>query len=222
MIFSALTGGSLVRRSRAEHRRAVPPIDADAAPRTPDNGASAVSSRQAPRAAATLQRARTRPPSKGAFYRRRPSALALSLALITAGCGGHPVGPDYRPPASALLSRAGSLPLHDVEHDTQAASSGAIASAQPLPVYWWRLYQDPRLDDLVRQALARNTDLRLAMANLERQQALLQEASSAQNPTLSANAEPYYGHPSGLSVLAPGTVPDNAWRYDGGLSLSYQ
>lgn len=92
----------------------------------------------------------------------------------------------------------------------------------PLPVYWWRLYQDPRLDDLVRQALARNTDLRLAMANLERHQALFQEASSSQNPTLSANAEPYYGHPSGLSVLAPGTVPDNAWRYDGGLSLSYQ
>ncbi|MBT9431144.1 TolC family protein [Candidatus Sodalis endolongispinus] len=154
----------------------------------------------------------------GACDRRSPRALALFIA----GCGGHPVGPDYRPPATALISRAGSLPLHNTDAGAPMTAADALASARPLPPYWWRLYQDPQLDALVRQALARNTDLRLAMANLERQQALLKEAASAQNPSLSANAEPYYGHPSGLSVLEPGYVPDNAWRYDGGLSLSYQ
>ena len=34
------------------------------------------------------------------------------------------------------------------------------------PEDWWRLYADPRLDELVAEALAANTDLRLAAANL--------------------------------------------------------
>jgi len=31
---------------------------------------------------------------------------------------------------------------------------------------WWKLYDDPRLDALIAQALAANTDLRAAAANL--------------------------------------------------------
>ncbi|WP_413735670.1 efflux transporter outer membrane subunit [Sodalis sp. RH21] len=144
----------------------------------------------------------------------RTGILLLTLAGLTA-CSLTPVGPDYRPPSSATLGRAASLPLTSAEQTPTAGS-------QPLPDHWWRLYQDAKLDALVSRALAHNTDLRVAIANLEREQALLKEAGSAQNPTLNANAKPYYGHPSGLSTLQPDYVPDNAWRYDSGLSLSYQ
>jgi outer membrane protein TolC len=38
----------------------------------------------------------------------------------------------------------------------------------PVPADWWRLYRDPRLDQLVQQAMASNTDLRVAAASLLR------------------------------------------------------
>src|SRR3546814_3316218 len=43
------------------------------------------------------------------------------------------------------------------------------------PPRWWRLYDDPRLDALVERALAANTDLRVAAANLERARAITRE-----------------------------------------------
>ncbi|WP_410012306.1 efflux transporter outer membrane subunit [Sodalis sp. C49] len=160
-----------------------------------------------------------------AGYQKFPFGPACAIVLALAGlnaCSLQPVGPDYRAPASTLVTRAGSLPLADDKTNAPAQAGAAPASAQPLPDRWWQLYRDARLDRLVAQALARNTDLRVAMANLEREQALLGEAGSAQNPTLGVNARPYYGHPSGLSELQPGYVPDNAWHYDSGLNLSYQ
>jgi GNAT superfamily N-acetyltransferase len=39
---------------------------------------------------------------------------------------------------------------------------------EPVPDDWWHLYDDERLDALVHQALAANTDLRVAAANLEK------------------------------------------------------
>ncbi|NDL61590.1 efflux transporter outer membrane subunit [Enterobacteriales bacterium SAP-6] len=159
------------------------------------------------------------------WYRRFSPLPACTVLFALSGlnaCSLAPVGPDYHPPASPLVTRAGSLPLADKSMNPSPNAATAPVSSRPLPDRWWQLYQDPRLDRLVGQALAQNTDLRVAMANLEREQALLREAGSAQNPTLSVNAKPYYGHPSGLSVLQPDYVPDNAWRYDSGLNLSYQ
>jgi NodT family efflux transporter outer membrane factor (OMF) lipoprotein len=43
---------------------------------------------------------------------------------------------------------------------------------------WWTLYRDPTLDQLVNQALAANTDLRIAAANLARAKAVLGESRS--------------------------------------------
>lgn len=150
---------------------------------------------------------------------RQVALAALALAGLGA-CSLRPVGPDYRAPASAMLSQAEDRPLAGV--GPVASGDTQPYSARPLPDRWWRLYQDPRLDSLVGQALAHNTDLRIAIANLQREQALLKEAGSAQAPSLNASARPYYGHPSGLSELRPGYVPDNGWHYDSGLSVSYQ
>ena len=144
---------------------------------------------------------------------RRKAAMLLAIAGLSA-CALPPVGPDYRPPSSALLSRAGSQPLAS-GHDQPAAVS-------PLPDQWWRLYQNPELDRLIGRAFAKNTDLRVARANLARELALLNEAGSARYPSITADAEPFYGHPSGVSLLAPDYVPPNAWNYDSGMTLSYQ
>lgn len=145
----------------------------------------------------------------------------LAAALALAACGTSPVGPDYQVPADAVARQpaAGRPFMGAGDGDSGAA---AVFADAPLPDHWWRLYHDAQLDALVQQALEHNTDLRQAMANLERTQALEDEANGATRPAVAVNGGPSFGHVSGLSVLHPDYVPPNAWHYSAGASLSYQ
>ncbi|VVN14512.1 Outer membrane protein OprM [Pseudomonas fluorescens] len=100
----------------------------------------------------------------------RASGLAVAgLGLLLSAC--QVVGPDYHLPDEAAVHRAdlqGELAVHDND----------VVSA-PVPGDWWRLYKDPRLDQLVQQAMASNTDLRVAAANLSRARAQVDEAQAA-------------------------------------------
>ncbi len=139
-------------------------------------------------------------------FRMASLAVAAGLAACAA------VGPDYRQPPEALASQpAAARPFAE-----------APANAAPLPAHWWRLYQDPLLDRLVTQALAHNTDLRQAVANLERERAIEAEVAGAERPTLDVSGGPSFGHVSGLSMLQKGYEPPSRFNYSAGASLSYQ
>lgn len=101
---------------------------------------------------------------------------ALLPALLLAACA---VGPDYKRPAA--------LPPEQVRL-TEALENGAVTPS-PLPEQWWQLFKDPELDRLVTQALAKNTDLRVAAANLQRARSVLSEAGAARLPTSTAKAQ---------------------------------
>ena len=103
-----------------------------------------------------------------------------------------------------------------------AEAQEGVFQQNEVPGHWWRLYNDPTLDGLVEQALAANTDLRVASANLERAQAALRETQAQQQPSLGVNASPTFGHVSGIQELAPGIDPPNRWSYSAGASMSYQ
>ncbi|MEI6643094.1 MAG: TolC family protein [Novosphingobium sp.] len=102
--------------------------------------------------------------------------LAALLPLFLAACA---VGPDYQRPAP--------LPPEQARLG-EALESGAVTPS-PLPEQWWRLFKDPELDRLITQALAKNTDLRAAAANLQRARAVLSEVGAARLPTTSADAQ---------------------------------
>ena len=139
--------------------------------------------------------------------------LPLTLALALAGCAA--VGPDYQVPAGSVVERqSAQAPF------TQAREAAFRQDA--VPGHWWRLYDDPVLDGLVEKALAANTDLRVASANLERAQAAVRETEAQQQPSLGVNASPTFGHVSGIQELAPGIDPPNRWSYSAGASMSYQ
>jgi NodT family efflux transporter outer membrane factor (OMF) lipoprotein len=130
-----------------------------------------------------------------------PSLLSLSLAL-----GACAVGPRYVAPQPP---RAAAAPF---------VSSGPAGEDQPLPALWWRLYQDPVLDGLVRQALSENESLKVAAANLAYAQALLDQAKAGRYPSTSLTAGPQYGRSAtSLLVAAPA-----AWAYTAGFTASYQ
>ena len=94
-----------------------------------------------------------------------PRALVLTpFVLALAAC--FTVGPDYSVPKDAVVNAPfANAPLDGA--DGRTVSSGTV------PAHWWRLYDDPVLDDLVNQAMTSNTDLRVAAANLGRSRAAL-------------------------------------------------
>ena len=158
-------------------------------------------------------------------------ALAILAAAALAACSTAPKGPDYQVPAeAAVMKPAAALPFLERQRAARSAQSAGPAEAAapapfdsaPLPPHWWRLFQDETLDALVEKALARNTDLRQAAANLERVQALESEARGGEKPAISVNGGPSFGHPSGLSMLRKDDVPPDTYRYSAGVGLSYQ
>jgi NodT family efflux transporter outer membrane factor (OMF) lipoprotein len=90
----------------------------------------------------------------------------------------------------------------------------------PVPDNWWRLYDDRRLDTLIGQALAANTDLRAAAANLERSRALLREAKTLREPSVMLNGGLDYGQTAGEQYLQRVTPPLN-WDYETNLTVGY-
>lgn len=142
------------------------------------------------------------------------SALTLLAASCLTACSMAPVGPDYHlPPQSEAANPA-----------TQAAFAEATAklyAAAPLPDHWWQLYRDPELDRLINEAFAHNTDLRVATANLERVADIESAVAGGRKPSISFAANPYYGHPSGVSLLQSNYVPPDKYRYSTSLGISY-
>jgi len=148
--------------------------------------------------------------------------VALALAASLAACAIKPVGPDYRVPDTAVVHRPGAAAPFALAPASAASGAGSPFADAPLPPHWWRLYQDARLDALIEKALAHNTDVRVALANLEKAEAEDQAVQGGTRPVIGADFAPGFGHASGVTYLAPNYVPPSGWQYEGGLSLSYQ
>jgi len=86
----------------------------------------------------------------------------MLLAVLAVALSGCMVGPDYKRPGT---------------HLPEAFAEADVGQGTPaVPAKWWTLYNDPLLDGLVDDALARNADVRLAAARVEEAEAALREA----------------------------------------------
>ncbi|WEK44796.1 MAG: TolC family protein [Candidatus Sphingomonas colombiensis] len=102
----------------------------------------------------------------------------LASAALLAGCV---AGPNYERPDRAAANAPSAQGKFDAAHDP------AFADA-PLPDRWWRLYHDPLLDGLVTEALAANTDLRAADANLRAAAAVVLQTEAGRTVQTSVDA----------------------------------
>jgi len=133
--------------------------------------------------------------------------LAATTALALAGCT---VGPDYVAP----------LPDAPAQAPFIGSTDASFVPEEP-PAEWWTLFDSPVLERLVREALAANTDLRVAAANLEQARAVLSEVRSARLPSTTASASGSYGRTSGATAGVPGPGPEGE-TYDVGFDVGYQ
>ncbi|AJA11759.1 outer membrane efflux protein (plasmid) [Sphingopyxis fribergensis] len=140
----------------------------------------------------------------------RRGCFTVALAAILAGC--TIAGPNYVPPEplAGIADRPNSA--------FEASSSPALADV-PMPSHWWRLYNDPRLDALVEQALAANTDLRAAAANLERAHAVVREVRAAAGAQATVEGGPSVGQTTTLGVAPSAGIHS---QIDAGVGISYQ
>jgi NodT family efflux transporter outer membrane factor (OMF) lipoprotein len=109
--------------------------------------------------------------------------LAAASALALAACA---VGPDYVAAPPPPPAAAGPF---------LSATGPAFGTGEAVAGDWWRLYDDPVLDRLVADALAANTDIRVAVARLARARASLREVRGDREPQLGVGASGQYGRP---------------------------
>ncbi|MBJ9926915.1 TolC family protein, partial [Burkholderia cenocepacia] len=143
--------------------------------------------------------------------RRATCAAVLLASAALAACS---VGEPYRPPVSDA-TRTGPF---DAVADVPAAAAG-----EP-PQRWWRLYDDPVLDGLVRDALAQNRDLAAAVARVERARAVFDEAGAARLPDTTAGFGVDYGKhaPDQIVAAAKDTDARTRWGFAPSFSLSWE
>ncbi len=113
--------------------------------------------------------------------------LGLSSSLALAACA---TGPDYKPQPLAPSAKAPFV---------MAQGSPLVSYAQPAG-NWWRLYDDPVLEGLVQDALAANTDIRVAEARLQRSRAALREERGAREPQVGVSGSAQYGRLAGPPI----------------------
>ena len=130
----------------------------------------------------------------------------MSSAIALAACA---TGPDYHPQP---VSASAAAPF------VMAQGSTVVSDSQPAG-NWWRLYDDPVLDGLVRDALAANTDVRAAEARLQRARAALREERGAREPQVGVNGSAQYGRLPGPAI--PGEKRTDV-QVDVGLGVSYE
>lgn len=123
---------------------------------------------------------------------------AASLLLFLAACA-TPTSP-VAPLAGVVLPQQWAEPV----------PAGGEALAR-----WWRVFDDPLLVQLVEDALAANTDVRVAAANLRAARAVREQAASALWPQVSASLTAQRSAPAGgrsQNVFEAGF--DASWEAD--------
>jgi NodT family efflux transporter outer membrane factor (OMF) lipoprotein len=140
----------------------------------------------------------------------------MKIAVRCIACallGGCTVGPNYHAPPPPAGAAAPLLGLTEAQ-----------ATPSEPPAQWWQLYQDPVLDDLVREAFRANTDLAVAAANLAAARSVLEGARLARYPQTQLDVATERARDAGTDEILEltGRPPQTFWFYDATLDVSYE
>ena len=106
----------------------------------------------------------------------RPLILALLAACgLPAGCM---MGPDYHRPAVQTPAA-----FHDLSGNAQQQTQASSFADLP----WWQIFEDPRLQELIRTALKQNYDLQIATERINAARAAVAVTRSQLFPQVQGN-----------------------------------
>ncbi|MGC3998220.1 MAG: TolC family protein [Anaeromyxobacter sp.] len=130
----------------------------------------------------------------------------LALAAL-AGLAGCVVGPAYKRPDLQLPE------THRFGEQSQQAPEASLADLK-----WWEIVRDPVLQQLIREALAGNPDLKVASTRVVQSAALARAAGAELWPRLDAFGNVSYGRES----LQVNPLAETGDRYGLGVGLSWE
>ena len=136
------------------------------------------------------------------------AAHRRACLLAAAALAGCTLGPDYRRPEIAAPAAF------------QYEPKDAAATADTL---WWQQFHDPVLDGLITEALAHNTNVQIAAANVGQAAALLTQTRSQLFPALGvgAGAQRERTREPAFAALIP-NYPNPASAYQAALQASWE
>ncbi|MFL6673559.1 MAG: efflux transporter outer membrane subunit [Massilia sp.] len=132
--------------------------------------------------------------------RDRRTVASLLAGMLLAGCA---MAPQPQPASTLQVPAAWRTQL--------------VGPASAVERDWWRAFNDPVLDQLVREALERNGDLRTARSRLQEYAARVRVAASAQQPNLTASL-----NPGKARVIGPFRTPIQVTSMAGNVQASYE
>jgi len=131
----------------------------------------------------------------------RPFRLMLCCLPLLAGCA---VGPDYQRP---------DAPTAAAFKELQGWSPARPADSVPRGP-WWRIYQDPLLDQLEAGIDIGNQNLRAYEAAYRQARALVREARASFYPTLGVTGSGTRQRAGGKITTVPAVEGDLSWELD--------
>jgi NodT family efflux transporter outer membrane factor (OMF) lipoprotein len=153
----------------------------------------------------------------------------LTLAIASALLAACAVGPNFvRPdtPAPEHFAQAQventqvSVGVRPTADNSTAAESGNFALVTDNE--FWRGFNDPLLTRLVEESLSANHDLRIALANYDRANALLRGAKFDYFPTITATAEASDGRASADQAPGVSRADRDAESYSASAQVSWE
>ncbi|MGH8461300.1 MAG: efflux transporter outer membrane subunit [Stenotrophobium sp.] len=147
--------------------------------------------------------------------------LALIGALVLGGCA---VGPDFHTPAAPEVKALTSTALPAQTTATPGAEAGAaqtLSDGAGIPAQWWELFQSPKLNELITQALAANPTVASAQAALRNAQENLRASQAGFFPAVDAKAGVSRQRSSGASFGVPGGGSSIYNLYNASVGVSY-
>src|ERR1700735_452639 len=88
--------------------------------------------------------------SSSSMKKLQPMIFAILASILIGGCA---VGPNYHKPDVTTPAA-----FRDLKETPEAQAQAASFADLP----WWQVFQDPKLQELIRMALKQNYDLQLA------------------------------------------------------------
>ena len=152
---------------------------------------------------------------------------ALTLGIASALLAACAVGPDFVRPDMPV---PGQFAQASAEAEAGTAAPAADSTAAPavasVPLAtdseFWRGFNDPLLTRLVEETLTANHDLRIALANYDRANALLRGAKFDYFPTITASAEASDGRASADQAPGVSRADRDAESYSAQAQVSWE
>lgn len=133
-----------------------------------------------------------------------PFRAAALLALLLGGCAA--VGPDYQKPEVS------------VPDGWSLEAAEGLSAAPNERVEWWKLFDDPVLDQLVETARRNNNGLEIAALRVLEAQAQLGVATGLKYPQVQVAT----GDATWLSPPENTGVNDGYWAFSGGVGVAWE